>query len=71
MSTKLEGSWDNFSGPTLGPLRQNLRRPMALYKPFEAFWPNMTFIEICSQTNMYAKQKAMKLMKGGLNGGTK
>ena len=69
-STRLEGSRDNFSSPSPGPIRRNLRRPMALHEAFDAFWPQETLSKICDQTNMYAKQVPTKPRKGGLNGGT-
>lgn len=42
---------------------------MAVHEPFESFWPERTFNEICNQTNLYAKQATRKKMKGGSNGG--
>lgn len=33
----LKGSRDNFIGPNLGLVKKNLKKPMAIHKPFVAF----------------------------------
>lgn len=66
----LKGSRDNFIGPNLGLVKKNLKKPMAIHKPFVAFQNDDCLDYVCKKTNLYAKHVNRRkfVIKGGLNG---